>query len=202
MITRQEIEAYFTNLYKDSIIFDHTMNVMKSKTDEELQKIYEISIRREKEENEILNNGTTTYRFSYETNQDEKEIIEYMQNNEMYTIEDGRINYRIRVGNYCIVGVPAHQLEQLKEHFGNRIKYVDLERTIVSRKMIHDLKEGDKVKLVLDGIFGLQTAQGTVFSIEDNQITIRQYRSKTKGYVLNVGQYGHIEKVKAFQKVS
>lgn len=203
MTVKSKIEAYVKEKYSEHPrLIRNILQSLENKSDQELLETYNRFKRRDEQEKEILENGTITYRINYDSLEDEKQIIEYMKNNEMFCLYDGQFDYQIRVGNYCIVGVPLEFLNQIQEKFNNSIKYIDHERKILGRKDIKNLKVGDKVKVTLDGIFGLSEAQGTVFSISENEIVVRKYKSKTQGYVLKVGHTGSIEKIKKFQKTA
>jgi hypothetical protein len=203
MTVKSEIEAYVKEKYSEHPrLIRNILQSLENKSDQELLETYNRLKRRDEQEKEILENGTITYRINYDSLEDEKQIIEYMKNNEMFCLYDGQFDYQIRVGNYCIVGVPLEFLSQIQEKFNNSIKFIDHERKILGRKDIRNLKVGDKVKVILDGIFGLSEAQGTVFSISENEVVVRKYKSKTQGYVLKVGHTGSIEKIKKFQKTA
>lgn len=196
-VNKNEILEYFNNKYIND---DFIINTIKQTPDNELVEIYEKDLMRSKEEKEVFENGLTTYRLNYETKEDEIQIVKYMKENNMYCFDDGILNYRIRVGNYCIVGVPEKFLNELQEKFN--IKWVDLKREVIGKKDIENLKVGDKVKIYTDGIFGLSVDQGTIYEINESEIIVRKYKSKTKGYIIEVGQYGSIEKISKFSKVA
>jgi|GEM_PF-5088692 len=203
MTIKSKIESYVKEKYSDyPRLIRNILKSLENKSDQELLDIYNRLKKRDDQEKQFLENGTTTFRINYDNLDVEKEIIEFMKNNEMFCLYDGQFDYQIRAGNYCIVGVPIEFINKIKEKFKDKIKYIDFERKILGYKDIEKLKVGDKVKIILNGIFGLTEAQGTVFSISDNEVIIRKYRSKTKGYTLKVGHEGFIEKIKKFQKTA
>ncbi|WP_299831339.1 hypothetical protein [uncultured Metabacillus sp.] len=197
MTTKNEIINYFTEKYSDN---EFILDAISKSTEEQLQEKYQLSLYRDQEENNILENGTYTYRLSYETKEDEEAILNYMRDNKMYTFDEDGLNFRIRVGNYCIVGVPEKFINKLKENFN--ITHMDLKRKIIGKKDIEGLKVGDKVKVYIDGIFGLSSDQGTIYEINENEVIVRKYRSRTKGYTIQIGHIGEIEKVSKFTKTA
>lgn len=194
MKTREELTGYFTELYKDN---EFALKSMESKTTEELQTIYLRSVKREAAQNEILENGTITYTIDFDDNLN-KEVEKFLWDNDMFTIYDGQFKYR-NGNDGRLIGVPIQFIEELKKKFEvkmHRKKY------ILGRKDIQNLKVGDKVTVTLDGMFGAYENQGTVHSINEDEIIIRQYRSRSKGWTLEIGKEVSIERVKSFQKAS
>jgi len=174
---------------------------LEKKSYSELKNIYDRHIIADEIIKDIIENGITTYRISYKADKEiQKEIVDYIKQNNMYCFYDGRIDWNIHIGNYCIVGIAEKFITELKNKFGDIIYSVDLKRTTLSKKDISGLKEGDKVNIISENMFGGYSGnQGTVFKIEDNEITIRAYRSKTKGYRLRIGEPGSIEKISKFK---
>lgn len=94
-------------------------------------------------------------------------------------------------GNWCMVGLPYDKAVEYAEKYG---LIVDLIKNIVQKSDIEFLKVGDKVQYVTDSMFGDVLSKGTVHSISENSVTVRLYRSKTKGNILKVGTIGMIRK--------
>ena len=180
---------------------DNWLRVAAEKnSDAELLVIYNKEIKTRNIIKGIIENGITTYRISYGSEGEiQSSIVNFMKENEMYCFYDGKVNWSIHIGNYCIVGIPEEFIPILQEKFGEIIKGVDLKRSTLSRKDITGLKEGDKVKVTTENAFaGISRDQGTIYKITDNEVTVRMYRSKTKGYRLRVGEAGSIEKISKF----
>jgi len=151
---------------------------------------------------DIHNNGVTTYRLNYHDKDLEKRIIEYMRKNNMYLFYDNRIE-TIHTGNYCIVGIPLNFVEGLKLHFKEELlnddMYFDLERKTISKANLKGFKVGDKIRFSGENMLGGITYQnGTIYSIENDNILVRLYKSKTKGYRVKVGGVGNIERINKF----
>lgn len=197
MKTREELISYFTEKYKDNQFIEPDFD---SKETELLQEAYAHDIFIKEEEEKILMNGLTTYRISYDTLETQNEIVEYMKENKMYTYDEDGLTNNVRIGNYCIVHVPEYFVDELKKKFRERITYTDLKSQWLGTNDFKNLKVGDKVKLTVNGMFGNSICQGTVYAIDESSITVRKYRSKTQGYVLNAGEQGKIEKIATFMK--
>lgn len=191
---RKTIMSYFEEKYGDN---EFVMNVLKKKNTNELRQDYKKDIDRDKKENKILEKGTITYTIDFDYNS-RKEIEEYMWDNNMFTMYDGEIRYRCS-NDGRLLGVPLEFIEQLKKKFELKLSR---EMYILGRNDLKKIKIGDKVKITTSGLFGNTSDQGTACSVTENEIIIRKYRSKTKGYALNVGDECHIERIKTFQKVS
>ena len=83
---------------------------------------------------------------------------------------------------------------KLKEYFGDKIR-LDLFRHYIGKKELENLKVGDKVKINKASDFGFSVnCKGTVYKIEENTVTIKKYRSKTKGWIIKTGEEGNIYK--------
>ncbi len=188
------IMNYFEEKYGDN---EFVMDFLKKKDPSELKQDYTRSIRRDKKENDILENGTITYTIDFDYNS-RKDVEEYMWNNDMFTIYDGEIKYR-NSNDGRLLGVPVEFINQLKKKFELKLSR---EMYILGRNDLKKLKVGDKVNIIADGIFGKSSDQGTVYSITEDEIVIRKYRSRTKGYTLKVGDECYIEKINKFQRVS
>jgi len=171
-------------------------------SDNELIVIYNKEVTTNNIIKDIIENGITTYRIIYETEREiQANIVKFMKENKMYCFYDGKVNWNIHIGNYCIVGIPEKFIPILQEKFGEIIKGVDLKRSTLSRKDITGLKEGDKVKISMENSFaGISRDQGTICKLTDNEVTVRMYRSKTKGYRLRIGEACSIQKISKFTK--
>ena len=195
MLTKEEMLEYLItpeiSWYED---------VLKNKSYEELTEIYNRSKLTDEIMQDMISNGVTTYRINYRSDREQqKELIAYMKQNNMYCIYDGRIDWNIHVGNYCIVGIPEQFIKELKNKYPDFIYSVDLKKTTLSKKDIEGLKEGDKVKILAENMLGgLSQSQGTIYKISDYEIVVKAYRSKTKGYRLTIGKPGSIEKILKF----
>lgn len=188
------IMNYFEEKYGDS---EFVMDILRKKDINELEQDYIRSIKRDKKENDILESGTITYTIDFDYNS-RKDVEEYMWNNDMFTIFDGEIKYR-NSNDGRLLGVPVEFINQLKKKFELKLSR---EMYILGRNDLKSLKVGDKVKITTSGIFGRSSDQGTIYGIKDDEIIVRKYRSKTKGYTLEVGDECYIEKIEKFEKVS
>lgn len=194
MKTREELLNHFKVKYTDN---NFILDVLESKTTEELQKIYETEIKREVMENEILDNGTVTYTIDFD-HKLRKDVEKYMWDNNMFTMYDGKISYRCS-NDGRLLGVPIKFIEELQKKFNLKLSR---KMYILGKKDIQNFKVGDKISITTSGIFGNSMNQGTVYEVDEDTITVRKYRSRTKGYTLSVGDECNIEKIDKFQKVS
>lgn len=187
------IMDYFEEKYGDN---EFIMDTLKKKDMNELRLEYQRSVARDKKVKDILEQGTTTYTIDFDYNSRE-EIEKYMWDNNMFTMFNGEIQYRCS-SDGRLLGVPVEFVEQLKKKFKLKLSR---EMRILGRNDLKKFKIGDKVRITTDGIFGKSRVQGTVYDIKDDEIIVRKYRSRTKGYILKVGDECYIEKIKKFQKV-
>lgn len=173
---------------------------IEKKSDAELLTMYNREITNRNIIKDIVENGITTNRIFYGTEREvQTSIVKFMKENGMYCFYDGKVDWNIHIGNYCIVGIPEQFIPILQEKFGDNIKGVDLKRSTLSRKDIAGLKEGDKVRVVTENAFaGMSQSQGTIYKITENEVTVRIYRSKTKGFRLRIGDAGSIERISKF----
>lgn len=111
---------------------------------------------------------------------------------EKFLKDNDKLNNRFSIGNFCINGIPADIAEELRIKFA--ANEIDNYKDILEVNDIKGFKVGDKVKVFFENTWAQITEdKGTVYSIENNSITIKKYRSKTKGYVLKVGEVGKLE---------
>lgn len=190
---RKMIMDYFEEKYGDN---EFIMDTLRKKDMNELRLDYQRSVARDKKVKDILEQGTTTYTIDFDYNSRE-EIEKYMWDNNMFTMFNGEIQYRCS-SDGRLLGVPVEFVEQLKKKFKLKLSR---EMRILGRNDLKKFKIGDKVRITTDGIFGKSRVQGTVYDIKDDEIIVRKYRSRTKGYILKVGDECYIEKIKKFQKV-
>jgi hypothetical protein len=116
-------------------------------------------------------------------------IAEQLEN---YITENNLMNEHFRIGNFCINGIPANIAEELKNKFA--ATDIDNQKEILEPEDIKKFKVGDKVKIFFENAWAqIAEDKGTIYSIENNSITVKKYRSKTKGYVLEAGQIGRLE---------
>lgn len=196
MLNREKLISYFKEKYKDNSMI---LNVLNEKTTEELQKIYNIEKQRKENKNWILENGTITYTIDFDEKLN-KEIERFMWDHGMFTVFKAKINYRC-TNDGRLTGVPVKFIEELENNFN--IEFVrSREMYILGKKDIERFKIGDKVIILVDGILGNMETQGTIYDITDQEITIRKYRSKSKGYTFSVGDEVKIKKINKFRKVS
>lgn len=99
--------------------------------------------------------------------------------------------FRGHWGNYCLPNIPY---EKAVEYANKYNLTVDLIKNIIQKSDIENLKIGDKVSYTVYGLFGSGLSKGTIVNKNENSITVRLYRSKTKGNVIRVGQEGEIIK--------
>jgi len=191
---RKELLSYFKNKYLGN---EFVLNVIDTKTTDELISAYKETIKREEKESEMLENGTVTYTIDFNYNL-RKDVEKYMLDHNMFTMFDGKISYRC--GNDGrLLGVPIQFIEELQKKF--ELKMLR-KMHILGRQGIRSLQEGDKVSILMNDIFGNSIDQGTICKIDSDMVTVKKYRSRSKGYVLNVGDECSIKKIKNFQKVS
>jgi len=122
------------------------------------------------------------------------EIHQHFKNNNIkqYTVENGFSNDNLDIGNFCINGIPFETALALKDKYNCNIDQV---KEVLEMNDIKNFNIGDKVTIyIMNDWAQLTEAKGTVHSIEDSSITIKKYRSKTRGWVLNAGQVATIEK--------
>jgi hypothetical protein len=125
-------------------------------------------------------------------NMEYNEFSEIAKKVESYLVENNLINNHFRIGNFCINGIPANSATEIQSKFN--ATHIDNQKEILERDDIKAFTIGDKVKVFFENAWSqISEDKGTVYSIEGETITIKKYRSKTKGYTLQVGQVGKIE---------
>lgn len=92
-------------------------------------------------------------------------------------------------GNYCLPNIPYVKAIEYAEKYDLT---VDLEKEIVLIDDINNLEVGQKVQFAIDSIFGMFLQKGTVHATTKDTVTVRLYRSKTKGVTMKVGSVGRI----------
>lgn len=125
-------------------------------------------------------------------NMEYNEFYEIAERIEKYLNENNLMNDNFSIGNFCINGVLADIAEEIKNKFA--ATHIDNQKEILESDDIKNFQIGDKVKVFFENAWAqISEDKGTVYSIEENSITIKKYRSKTKGYVLQVGNVGKLE---------
>jgi len=148
-------------------------------------------------DNDIKLNGCDVVRISFYSDEAKKAIKEYITNNEIPVIRDGKVNAGWYFGNYCLCFLRIKDADRLIEVLKDHKIVKDLTRHYIGKNDVKDFKIGDKVYCYAENFFGgISQSKGTVYNITDNNITIRKYRSKSKGWILNFGDVGKIEKRK------
>lgn len=178
---------------------NYLLSELEKKSPELRRHIYETQLYFNKEEQEVLEEGVTTYRISYRK-EDTKDILDFIKKNNIYTYFDGDFRARVQPGNNCIVGIPEKFIVMLNLNFGDKILKVDLKREAIGRKHLRQCKKGDKVKVLLDSVFGQAYIQGTVYEADEDGIIIRRYRCRRQGNQIRVGECAKIEKITNFDK--
>jgi len=144
---------------------------------------------------DIKLNGCDVTRISFYSDEAKKVIKEYITNNDIPVIRDGKVNAGWGFGNYCICFLRIKDADKLIENLKEYKIVKDLHRHYIGKNEVKDFKIGDKVYCYAENFFGgIAQSKGTIYNITDNQVTIRKYRSKTKGWILNFGDVGKIEK--------
>ncbi|QSF43502.1 hypothetical protein [Paenibacillus tianjinensis] len=92
-------------------------------------------------------------------------------------------------GNYCLPNIPYEKALEYAEKFDLAI---DLEKDIIQKEELLSLEVGQKIQYTIDSFFGMNTYKGTVYAKNEDSITVRLYRSKSKGHTLKVGNVGKI----------
>lgn len=92
-------------------------------------------------------------------------------------------------GNYCLPNIPYVKALEYAEKYN---LVVDLEKEIIQPEHFEGLEVGNKVSYSIDSMFGMNVCKGTVHAKTDSSITVRLYRSRTKGNTLKVGSVGNV----------
>lgn len=192
---RKKILEYYQKKYQGSRFL---LDIIEDKSTEELEKAYKKDLIRDKKENSIIKNGTTTFTidFDYKVR---KEVEKFMWDNNMFTLFNGEIKYR-NSSDGRLLGVPIEFIEELKKKFELKLSR---EVRILGKNELKNFKVGDKVTITIGDMFGGQiNKQGTVYEVSEDEIIVRAYRSKTKGYTLTAGGEYSIRKINKFKTVS
>lgn len=194
MVTIQEARNHFDEKYKNNEFGNPSLTA----TNEKLLWAYEKEMYINKEENEIFENGTNLYFMNFPENQ-QQEIKQFVKENDMYTYnyEYQRIDYvRPRIENNRIMYLPEKFVSVLESQFN-----VEKEKvcTVLGNEEIKNYKVGQKVKLIdMESIFN-DIEHGTVIS-NDDELIIRKYRTKNKGWKYSAGDIVKIEKIDSFKR--
>lgn len=196
---RNKLIDYFTLQYKERGFFTdkEIEKILAEKSTEELDRIYNIEQLREENKNKIYKKSFKAYQIEF-SNEDSKEIARYSINRGMFKVYENEISYNLRA-DHTLFYVPDVFVQELEKHFN--IKRLDC-INILGRDQLSNFKIGDKVKITFNNWYGGTVEQGTIHSIKDDEIMIRKYRSRSKGFTFKVGEECNIVKIKAFNKVS
>lgn len=199
MKTRNELINYFMNSFKSEFRSkEEYYKTISSKATEELNKAYHLEQLRKNNEQMLHKHGTDAYMIEY-SKEEAQDIANYMWNNGMFKIYDDRVVYDRFKTDGLLYYVPLKFVEELEKHFNIfRSKYIH----ILGKSELNNFSVGDKVKIKFNNWYGDTVEQGTVHSINDDEIVIRKYRARAKGFTLKAGEECNIEKINSFVKVS
>ena len=142
----------------------------------------------------IKNRGINLVRVNYANKETGEAIKKFVIENSLKQYHDGYVSLALYVGNYCLPYVIEKDALKIKEEFKGKVK-LDLKRHVLGQNEVKDFKIGDKVIITTQNfIGGYSTSKGTICNIDDKKVTIRKYRSKTKGWYLRYGEEGSIIK--------
>ena len=112
----------------------------------------------------------------------------------------------VHFGNYCLVNIPDDLLQEIKTRFKEDIKGWQYRncKTILENEDLQDFQYRDKITIeyLETDFFPVTNAKGTIYNIKKYNIydtkritlTIRAYRSKTKGWHISAGDNCRIRK--------
>lgn len=158
--------------------------------DEEITEIYE----NEKLTQETLYKGINIYRVNFYNDNIQKELMYFIKKNNLKEFYYNNIRQGGYLGNYCLPYIIEKDALKIKEEFKDNVK-LDLKRHILGKNEIKNLQVGDKVTINAPNfIGGVSSSKGTIYSIDDTKVTVRKYRSKSKGWRLRYGEEGSIKR--------
>lgn len=183
-------ENYFIFLDDENVYNVYHKNEFANKWNERTftQEEYGLLQLQNKLKEDIYNNGITTNRINFYMDTVKfNEVVRFMKENNMYTLDAESYvpNFRVYTGNNCIPHVPVQFLSEIEKFVGEPL-IVDLEHRRIGRNDIDKLNVNDKVIITTYGVFGNSEIKGTVIHKEDNSIHVRPYRSKSKYYDIKV----------------
>jgi len=198
-MNRQQLIEYFTLQYKERGFFTdkEIEKIIQKKSTEEMLRAYHIEQLRKENKNKIYKKSFKAYKISF-SEDDNKEITRYMINNGMFKIYRNEISYNLRA-DHILYYVPEVFVNELEKQFN--IKRLDC-INILGRDQLYNFNEGNKVKITLNNWYSGTLEQGTIHSIKDDEIMVRKYRSRSKGFIFKVGEECNMVKIEAFNKVS
>lgn len=104
----------------------------------------------------------------------------------------------LHFGNYCLINIPDDLLLEIKTKFPEGSKGFQYRncKTLIEEKDFQDYNIGDKViiEYLETDFFPVTNAKGTIYTIQNNTLTIRAYKSKTKGWYISSGDNCRIKK--------
>jgi len=169
---------------------EYMQNILKEKSEEEINRIYENEILTQK----IKKEGINLVRVNYYDKETEKELQEFIKENNLKQYKDHNISKATYHGNFCLPYIIEEHAIKIKEKFNDKVR-LDLKRHILGSKEVENINVGEKVIINAPNfIGGTSASKGTVYAKDDKKVTIRKYRSKTKGWHLEYGKEGSIKK--------
>jgi len=145
--------------------------------------------------NDIKLNGCNVVRISFYSDEAKNAIKDYITKNNIPVIREGEVNAGWYFGNCCLCFLKIKDANNLIEALKNHKIVKDLTKHYLGKNEVKDFKIGDKVYCYAENFFGgISKNKGTIYNITDKNITIRKYRSKNKGWKLDFGKIGKIEK--------
>lgn len=179
---------YLLNLKKYQS--EYMQKVINGFDDNKISEIYENEAFTEK----VKKEGINIIRINYENKETEKELQDFIKENNIKQYKDHNISEGSYRGNFCLPYIIEDHADIIKETFKDRVR-LDNKRHILGSKEAENINIGDKVTINAPNfIGGTSISKGTVYAKDDKKITIRKYRSKTKGWYLEYGEQGSIKK--------
>lgn len=206
MKTRKELVDYFTLRYQKNGFFSdpEIEQMLAEKATEELQVTYNYNLKVSREKQSILENGLTTYELIFNMYKQAKicknKLLTFLHSIEAYSYEDNEIKFfHSKRGADSIRRIPKKFIQKIENEFPDLKTKKD--STIIGKNDISSFNVGDKVLLQFNNWYGGSTEKGTVHAINDNEIIIRKYRSRSTGWTFAAGDECNIEKINSFQEV-